>query len=50
MGVSGGKNRVLEEKITGREESKKLRGQNIGRIMYLDTEITAFYESFGKSQ
>lgn len=49
MGVSGGKERV-EEKITGRAESKKLRGQSIGRIIYVDTEIIPFYRrtSFGE--
>lgn len=43
MGVSGGKDRVAG-KISGREESKELRSQSIGRIIYMDTGITAFYK------
>lgn len=34
----------MAEKIIGREESKELRGQSIGRIIYMDTEIIAFYK------
>lgn len=34
----------MEEKIIGREDRKQLRGQSVEKIMYMDTELKAFYE------